>query len=253
MARPISRRDFCTTIGSLAAATACRFSPVEQGGAGDPRLSARAASPTGTIDSGWHQLWSGSPSAHVLVPAGYDSAQAYPLVVGLHGAGGTADGHRTFFGPYAESDHFLLLIPDSADYTWDGVLGRYGPDIATLDRALKATFERARVDPTRITAEGFSDGASYALGVGIINPDLFTRIVAFSPGFVTETEVQTKKPKIFISHGRQDPILPIDRASRQIVPGLRNAGYEVDFREFDGGHEIPTDIARSATDFIVAV
>jgi predicted esterase len=218
----------------------------------DPRLTARPALPTGTIAAGWHELWSGSPTAHLLVPPGYDPNQAYPLVVGFHGAGGTADGHRAFFGPYAESDHFLLLIPDSRSYTWDGVLGGYGNDISTLDRALKATFERARVDPTRVTAEGFSDGASYALGVGIINPEVFTRIVSFSPGFVTQTEVQSVKPSVFISHGRQDPVLPIDQASRLIVPALRNAGISVEYHEFDGVHEIPADIARAGVDFIVA-
>jgi len=236
----------------MVGAAACGFSPLEQSGAGNARLSARPALPTGTVSAGWNRLWGGTPTAHLLVPARYTPTRAYPLVVGLHGAGGTADGHRAFFGPYAESDEFLLLIPDSASSTWDGVLGRYGPDISTLDRAVKLTFQRARVDPSRIVAEGFSDGASYALGIGICNPEIFTRIVAFSPGFVTETQFQSKMPTIFISHGRQDPILPIDQASRRVVPALRNRGYLVDFREFDGGHEIPAAIARAGVDSIVA-
>jgi predicted esterase len=251
MTKHLTRREFCATVGAMAAATACagNSNPFEPS---DPHLTARPASPTGTIDPGWHQLWSESPTAHLLVPQGYDPSQAHPLVVGFHGAGGTADGHRAFMGPYAESDDFLLLVPDSLSYTWDGVLGEYGNDIRTVDRALKATFERARVDPARITAEGFSDGASYVLGVGILNPEVFTRIVAFSPGFITLTEVQAVKPTIFVSHGRQDPVLPIDQASRVIVPALRNAGFTVDYREFDGVHEIPPDIARAAVDFIVA-
>jgi predicted esterase len=88
--------------------------------------------------------------------------------------------------------------------------------------------------------------------VGIANGDLFSKIVAFSPGFVTDTKPEAKKPRIFISHGRQDPILPIDRASRTIVRGLQRAGFTVDYHEFDGQHEIPSAIARAGVDFILA-
>ena len=49
---------------------------------------------------------------------------------------------------------------------------------------------------------------------------------------------------VFISHGDADPILPIDRCSRRIVSELKKSGYEVTFREFKGGHEVPDDIAR---------
>jgi predicted esterase len=218
----------------------------------DARLSARPGTPTASpFPSGFNLIWAGFPSAHLLVPQGFDSSRPAPLVVGLHGANGTADGHRSFLGPYAESNQFLLLIPDSRGYTWDGILGFYSSDIATIDRALKETFRRFLVDPARIVLEGFSDGASYALGVGIVNGDLFGRVVAFSPGFVTETKPAARKPSIFISHGRQDPILPIDRASRLIVPQLRQGGFTVDYHEFDGQHEIPADIAQLAVDFML--
>ena len=70
----------------------------------------------------------------------------------------------------------------------------------------------------------------------MINGDLFPRVVAFSPGFVVEGTAHGK-PRLFISHGTADPILPIDRCSRVIVPALRARGYDVTFREFDGGHE----------------
>jgi poly(3-hydroxybutyrate) depolymerase len=40
------------------------------------------------------------------------------------------------------------------------------------------------VDPQRICVSGFSDGASYALSLGLANGDLFTHVAAFSPGFM---------------------------------------------------------------------
>jgi len=30
------------------------------------------------------------------------------------------------------------------------------------------------------------------------------------------------------------------------VPGLKRRGYDVTFREFEGGHQVPPDIARDA-------
>ena len=176
-----------------------------------------------------------------------------PLVVALHGAGASTSAPIDFLGPYAEAQDFVLLAPGSAGATWDGVEGVYGPDLATIDASLRATFDRCRIDARRITLQGFSDGASYALGVGITNPELFTRVVAMSPGFVTPSRRQPVKPRVFVSHGRDDRVLPIDTSSRVIVPELRGAGYEVTYVEFDGMHTVPADIAAAAVQFMMAV
>ncbi len=56
--------------------------------------------------------------------------------------------------------------------------------------------------------EGFSDGASYALSIGLTNGDLFTHVVAFSPGFASPV-TYTGKPPVFVSHGTHDEVLPI--------------------------------------------
>jgi predicted esterase len=54
------------------------------------------------------------------------------------------------------------------------------------------------------------------------------------------------RPRIFISHGTADQILPIDQCSRVIVPRLRAMKYDVTFREFEGRHELPPAIASEA-------
>jgi predicted esterase len=190
-------------------------------------------------------------SSLLLVPERYAPAIPMPLVVALHGAGASASGPIDFLGPYAESNGFLLMAPESVGGTWDGVNGIYGPDLATIDAALRATFVRCRVDQRRIALQGFSDGASYALGVGITNPEIFTHVMAMSPGFITGSRQQPVKPRVFISHGRDDRILPIDTASRVIVPELRMAGYEVTYVEFDGMHTVPPDIASTAVQFML--
>ena len=43
-------------------------------------------------------------------------------------------------------------------------------------------------------------------------------------------------PKIYISHGTADRVLPIDSCSRRLAPQLKKAGYEVTYKEFQGQH-----------------
>ena len=121
--------------------------------------------------------------------------------------------------------------------------------VAFVDGMLEHLFSIVRVDASRLAVEGFSDGASYALSLGLTNADLFTHCVAFSPGFQAAASRRGRLP-VFVSHGVHDNVLPIDRCSRRIVPALRRERYEVEYREFDGGHAVPAEQARAAVDWL---
>jgi phospholipase/carboxylesterase len=209
-------------------------------------VSADAQEPGLARPSGLAPLGLGDRRDGVLyVPRTYRPGVAAPLSVKLHGAGGDGSAGLRPFLPLADASGALLLGIDARGPTWDVIQGGFGPDIAFLDRALERVFGRFSVDPARVSIEGFSDGASYALSVGLTNGDLFSRIVAFSPGFMAPGE-RRGRPGIFVSHGVGDNVLPIDRCSRRIVPRLRGDGYTVDYREFSGGHTVPYSIARDA-------
>lgn len=181
----------------------------------------------------------------LYVPPTYRAGAPAPLSVKLHGAGGRGRGALEPFLGRADAAGLLLLGVDARGPTWDLIRGGFGVDVAFIDQALELVFSRYSVDPARVSMEGFSDGASYALSLGLANGDLFSRIVAFSPGFLAPGRVRGR-PEILVSHGVNDGVLPIDRCSRRIVPELRVAGYSVDYREFDGGHTVPDDIAADA-------
>ncbi len=213
------------------------------------RLMARPTQPSSAGPTGLHPLEiAGERDGYIYVPAGYRPESRAPLVLMLHGAGGIGWGNIQTLLPYADDAGMILVSPDSRLQTWDVLHGAYGPDIAYIDRALQQTFDRYWIDPDRIGVEGFSDGASYALSVGITNGDLFTHILAFSPGFMAPA-AQTGTPRIFISHGTQDATLPIVRCSRRIVPQLQQAAYDVTYVEFDGPHTVPSPIARDGTEW----
>jgi predicted esterase len=160
----------------------------------------------------------------------------------LHGAGSDARRGLAPFLDLADERGVILLAPDARRQTWDVLFGHYGPDVAFVDRALTQTFGRYAVDPARVAVEGFSDGASYALSLGLTNGDLFTHVVAFSPGFLSAAG-RAGAPRLYVAHGTRDDVLPIDLCSRRILPLLRHAGYEVRYREFDDGHRVPAEIA----------
>ena len=216
------------------------------------RLLARvpAAPPAGPVlPGGVHELEQvpGGP-ALLVVPEGLGAGVPVPLAVVLHGAGGDA---RSGLGPLrAEVERPLALLSvSSRSSTWDVIRGGFGPDVAALDRALELSFALLHVDPARLAVTGFSDGASYALSLGLTNGELFTHVIAFSPGFMAPGELQGR-PSLLVTHGVEDRVLPIDRCSRRLVPALRRAGYDIDDREFPGGHVVPPELATEAVSWL---
>ena len=245
----ISRRQF---VGLLALTAAIPVRPVWNVPTG-PTLTARPGTPTQPWKAGLTPLWDSKPGAILYIPKSYDPSKPIPLVVGLHGATQRSNVILRVWTPQADASGFALLAVESAGITWDAIRGTYGDDPAMIDKALKLVFAQINVDPKRVVMEGFSDGASYGLGLALNNRDLFTKVVANSPGFITfyDKRKSGPKPKIFLSHGHQDQILPFDLAGARVANQLRNEGFSVEFREFDGGHQIPVDVAAEAARFIM--
>lgn len=169
-----------------------------------------------------------------------------PLLVFLHGATGTGRRHLRTVLAAADRYGVAVVAPDSRYETWDVIAtGEIGPDVAFLDRVLFAAFDRLDVDPGRLALGGVSDGASYALSLGLANGDVFDTVIAFSPGFIVCPE-PVGRPRVYISHGLADPVLPFQSCSGSFAPALATAGYDVRFEPFEGGHSVPPEISDQA-------
>ena len=188
-----------------------------------------------------------------------------PLLVLLHGAGQSArsmvDGARA----EAERCGCLLLAVQSKGATWDTIglvrqaakTGRttvdrlFGEDVNRMEQALGAALRTADADHRSVVLVGFSDGASYALSLGLANPSLFRGVVAIAPGFHLEPAAINPKQRLFIAHSPTDRVLGFERTRDGIVAPLRRAGFDLRFRPFDGGHRIERSVLAEGVDFVL--
>jgi phospholipase/carboxylesterase len=219
------------------------------------RLSARPGAPTESPTLGLSELGLGGTRDGIMyVPADYSDDYAYPLFIGLHGAGGDADNWNGSYPDRAEARGMIFVAPDSRNSSWDLMTypdRTFGADVAFIDDVLNHIFTHCRIDPNHIALGGFSDGASYSISLGIGNGDLFTHLVAFSPGFYVIPDPVVGTPEVFVSHGPHDSVLSFYNTAHTIVPALEDAGYNVTFHEFEGGHEVPADVSTAALDWFL--
>ncbi|SAL21068.1 putative hydrolase [Caballeronia sordidicola] len=188
---------------------------------------------------------SGERDAVLFVPTGLDALQEVPLFIMFHGAGGFPEKVLPFIEEHAERDKFLILAPHSMFATWDIVIGGSGPDLERLQQALEEVASHYRIDRRHLAFGGFSDGASYALSIGITNGDIASHVIAFSGGFMS-VFMQEGAPEVFIAHGLSDEQLPIETSGRANAAKLRAAGYDVQYIEFNGLHAIQPAVVNMA-------
>jgi phospholipase/carboxylesterase len=181
-----------------------------------------------------------------------------PLLVLLHGAGRNRLGMTQHFEAEADKRGIVLLAPTSRGPTWDAIsVAREAPDPGSaLAERLGHRYGRSRdsdrveaaianlskivpVDRTRTVLAGFSDGATFALAMGMAKSHQFAAVIAWSPGIPIETDGAARGRRVFVSHGRQDPLLSFDTTCAEILPLLKSEGASVTFVPFDGVHEAP--------------
>ena len=242
----LTRRRFATLGLRAALAAACApFLFVRRAeAAGSARLSARPAKPKQRAQAGRRSFGlGGDRDGYLSVPQNYKPERPVPFILMLHGARGRGTG-LVKFCESAAKEGIAVAVPESRGLTWDRIKGSFGSDIAFLDRVLASTFDRIAVDPRRLAIAGFSDGASYALSVGLTNGDLFSHVIAYSPEFVA-APIRYGKPPIFITHGAQDPVLSVN-FTENMVRQLKAAGYSVEYKGFSGGHFMPQDLVKES-------
>jgi polyhydroxybutyrate depolymerase len=172
----------------------------------------------------------------VHVPASYDGATAWPVVLAFHGGGGNARSMARFCGLSQKADEagFLVVYPNGTGWlenllTFNGgnccgyAMRRRVDDVAFTAALLDDLATVARVDAKRVYATGMSNGAIMAYRLA---SELSERIAAIAP-VAGPMGTETCSPK-------------------RPVPVIHFHGTHDEFAAFAGG---PGPKSRSQTDF----
>ena len=197
----------------------------------------------------------------VRVPDDFDSTRSYTVVAALHGFGGNPQGFMSLAPLFSAAG--IVFAAVQAPYWFVSANRRLGFDwsLAHLDerdlgdRAADLTIEylanlvaelRSAFSVDGLYLMGFSQGAGFAYLAGIRDPEAVEGLIAFGSGFSAscfsdESLQQAKDLRIFIAHGDSDAMVSIARAeiARDTLEAL---GYDVTFRRFAGGHDVPPGV-----------
>lgn len=167
----------------------------------------------------------------VHVPIGYDVEKPLPVVIVLHGGGGTGEGTMEMTKMPAKADEagFLAVFPDGTrpfpsepakfwtnPQTWNDDSGRgYSgkrnvDDVGFINAMIDDIATKFKVDQQRIYATGLSNGASMTFRLGV---ELSQRIAAIAPvagAFWMENPQLSRPVPILYITGSDDPLNPIE-------------------------------------------
>ncbi len=208
----------------------------------------------------------------VYLPEDFDPARPYPLVIGLHGYGGSPHNMAGLWDYYPEHP-FILALPEApyayaengvksgTMFSWDfkGPAPELWPqaDPWVYRYVLQVARElRAAYPVSRVILLGHSQGVAYAYAAAFHDQDeLVDGLICFAGTlpdperfpWLLDQEVLASRPglPVFVAHGRNDRVVAMER-SRRAADRLRGAGCRVEFHHFEGGHTVPPGALEKA-------
>jgi phospholipase/carboxylesterase len=193
---------------------------------------------------------------HRFVPA-EDKASAETLVV-LHGTGGDENdligiGQRIAPGAAILSPRGNVLENGAPRFFKRLAEGVFDPKEVRsrgeeLARFIRAAISQYELNPERIFALGFSNGANVASTVMFIEPRLLRGAILLRPMVVFELDEppDLSAAGVLISAGRMDPIVPTESVER-LVALFEASHAEVTLKWQLGGHNLlPSEIREAA-------
>lgn len=145
----------------------------------------------------------------VEMPASYDRNKAYPVIIGLHWRGGSADDVRGWSGFYglkdAYSSNAIFIAPQGLDAGW----ANYGDrDIHFMRALISKVQQGACTDTQRVFATGFSFGGMMSNAIGCQMGDVVRAVVPMSGSLWSGCAQSTYRVAAMYLHAEDDNVVP---------------------------------------------
>lgn len=204
-----------------------------------------------TADSaGFFQLTTrtGGYAYWVRLPAGYNAANAYPMVIGAHGCGDTAKNFATWAMAPAASRATQSYIAVSVGAGRDGQCWTAAQDEAKVLAVLDDVRTCFYAHQKKITMAGYSSGGILAYTTAVKNAGRFAGLLiensslqsAFGGGTDAALAAAAWKLNVAITARTGDTSFAIANV-RTDRTKLQNARFPVQYRELAGGHDGSSD------------
>lgn len=158
---------------------------------------------------------------HIHVPSNYNKNKSTPLVVALHGGGGTGKMMDGFTGLSRLSDikGFIVVYPDAVEKHWNDGRGLHGyrsqreniDDVGFISTLIDVIANAYPIDLNRVYVTGASNGAMMSFRLAC---ELTNKITAIAPviGALAENVSKNCNPSrpmpVLIIGGTADPLVP---------------------------------------------
>jgi len=186
-------------------------------------VAAASCAPTSPSDT---LVWQGRPRTYrVYRPAGRAAGARMPLLLALHGRGGTGAGMdgltRGALRAEAAQRRWLLVCPDGIGRGWNdgrppsgrGDRARVGvDDVGFLSALIDRMIADERADPSRVYLAGISNGGFMSLRIAIERSDRVAAVAAVAAGLPKGLE--TRRPAnpvaVLLCNGTEDRRIPFE-------------------------------------------
>ncbi len=213
--------------------------------------------------SGLVRLEHGASSAILLTPDEIDPGRRYPLFTVLHGAGRQDEALAVGYRREPARCQAFFLIPRSLEPTWDLIAGGERRDLDFLEYAYDLIYRRYPIDALQQSLIGYSDGASYALSVGLCNASMFSALMVWAAGFLVldpptadafrRSPASEPRPRIYLEYGTHDELFDFQQVAIPMRENLEKVGLDVTFSVDEGGRHWPSgSFHREALDWYFA-
>ncbi len=234
--------------------------PTPVGGLESP--DAGASGPAPAVETSVSLALGGVDRTYILdAPGGTAPAAGWPLILLLHGGGGTAEGMAKATGGFpaiATARGYVVARPQGVGRQWNDGRPQVGAvdDVAFLEALVADVGRRAPLDPARMYAAGISNGA---MMTGRLACERTMRLAAVAQvvGTIGVDEAPACDPggpvSVLMLMGRADPIVPYMGGSITLPIGQAGArGSVVGAEAYAASWEARLSPPTDATEVTVA-